>query len=104
MSVLTQPPDFRVPRLPVRRFTVEEYHRMIELGILGEDEDVELLAGQITPKMSRNAPHDGVLGLIDDLIRSRLPISWKVRVQCALTTADSEPEPDIAVVRGPLAR
>ena len=33
--------------LPVRRFTVAEYHRMGEVGILGEDERVELLDGWI---------------------------------------------------------
>ena len=43
--------------------------QMIEAGILGEEEDVELLAGLITPKMARNPPHDGVLGILDDIIR-----------------------------------
>src|SRR5438105_2876312 len=101
MSVLTQSPDFQIPRLPVRRFTVAEYHQMIAAGILGEDDKVELLEGLIVPKMARKPPHDAVLGIADDVIRARLPSAWKVRIQSAITTADSEPEPDIAVVRGP---
>jgi len=31
-----------------------------------------------------------------------LPPGWRVRVQCAITTGDSEPEPDLAVVVGDL--
>jgi Uma2 family endonuclease len=100
MSAMSKPPDFP----PVRRFTVAEYHQMIEADILGEDDNVELLEGWIIPKMSRKPAHDGVLGILDDTVRSRLPANWKVRIQSAITTADSEPEPDLAVVRGPLSR
>src|SRR5262249_27668440 len=37
-------------------------------------------------------------------IAARLPAGWRVRVQSAITTTDSEPEPDVAVVRGPARR
>src|SRR4051812_8247313 len=104
MPVLTGSPDFQIPRLPVRRFTVAEYHQMIDANILREDDKVELLHGWIVPKMTRKPIHDAVLGIIDDAIRALLPKQWKVRVQSAITTADSEPEPDLAVVRGPLNR
>jgi len=95
---------FQIPSLPVRRFTVSEYQKIIAAGILDEAEKVELLHGLIVSKMSRNPPHDSVLGITDDLLRSLLPPGWKVRSQSAMTTADSEPEPDLAVVRGPLSR
>jgi len=91
-----------VPTLPVRRFTVDEYHRMIQAGILGEDDDVELLEGWIVPKMPRNPPHDGMISIIMlDVLTPRLPADYHCRGQSAITTIDSEPEPDIAVVRGP---
>ncbi len=102
MSVVTQPPDFRIPRLPVHRFSVAEYHQMIETGILDENDNVELLEGLIVPKMPRNPPHDGVLWTIDDIIRNMLPPNWKVWGQSAITTEYSEPEPDVGVVRGPM--
>jgi Uma2 family endonuclease len=88
-----------VPFVP-RRFTVEEYHRMAELGVLTEEDRVELLEGVITPKMVHNPPHDGTIGLLEVALRSLLPLGWFIRVQSAITTADSEPEPDIAVARG----
>jgi hypothetical protein len=45
MTVMTSAPLLPVilPPLPVRRFTVDEYHRLIETGVLREDDDVELL-------------------------------------------------------------
>jgi hypothetical protein len=91
-----------LPSLLLRRFTVDEYHEMIRTGILAEDEPVELLEGWIVIKMARDPPHDLALEKSDVAIRSRLPAGWRVRIQSALTTDDSEPEPDIAVIRGPI--
>jgi Uma2 family endonuclease len=88
------------PMLTLRRFTVDEYHRMIEAGVFVEDERFELLEGWIIAKMTRNPPHDATIGMTSEALRSRLPAGWHVRAQCAMTTGDSELEPDVAVVRG----
>src|SRR5262249_26845898 len=37
-------------------------------------------------------------------VQDRLPSGWRVRVQSAITTGDSEPEPDLTVVPGPASR
>ncbi len=90
-----------MPPLPVRRFTVDEYHHLISAGVLGEDEDVELLEGWIVPKMARTPTHDAMVSTVMlDVLTPRLPKGWFCRGQSAITTADSEPEPDVAVVRG----
>ena len=89
---------------PVRRFSVQEYQQMAEAGVLTDQEDVELLEGWVTPKMIHNPPHDLAVGLVEEAIRSRLTEVWKLRTQSAITTEDSKPEPDVAVVRGPLRR
>ncbi|MBI4612325.1 MAG: Uma2 family endonuclease [Planctomycetes bacterium] len=91
----------RPPPVSVHRFTVDQYHRLGELGILVEDDRVELLAGWIVPKMVHNPQHDAAIQLLDEAIRRLLPNGWRLRIQSSLTTADSEPEPDLAVVRGP---
>jgi hypothetical protein len=44
-----------------RRFTVAEYHRLTELGILTEDDNLELLNGYLVHKMARNPPQDGTV-------------------------------------------
>ena len=86
--------------MPIRRFTVAEYHRMIDAGILTEDDNVELLKGWIVPKMARNPPHDGTIDVLEGAIAPQLLANWFLRVQSAITTDDSEPEPDLAAVRG----
>src|SRR5215831_15286794 len=81
---------------PVRRFTVGEYHRMIQAGILTEDDPVELLEGWIVPKMPHTPPHDRTIQMGNKRTGRRLPPGWDIRVQSAISTADSEPEPDLA--------
>ena len=88
------------PPYPVKRFTVEEYHRMIDAGVFADDDRFELLEGWIIPKMSRNPPHDALLMLIQRVLFRALPPGWDTRNQSALTTKESEPEPDLVVVRG----
>jgi len=88
----------------LRPFSVSEYHRLIELGILTEEDDAELLNGWIVRKMSRNPPHDTALALVSEALRAVLPADWFCRGQSAVTTSRSEPEPDVTVVRGPIRR
>src|SRR5262249_11089254 len=82
-----------------RRFSVDEYHRLTELGILTEDDKVELIEGYLVLKMPRNPPHDGTLQRTLKRLAKVLPPGWDLRVQSAISLADSEPEPDLAVVR-----
>lgn len=100
MSIASTTPTARRPPFPVRRFTIDEYHRLIETDVLGEDDRVELLEGWIAPKMTHSPMHDAVVDLVDEALRRLLPRGWRTRVQSAATTATSEPEPDVAVVRG----
>src|SRR5262249_42023536 len=84
-----------------RRFTVDEYHRLTELGILTEDDNLELIEGYLVLKMPRNPPHDGTIRCGTKLLAKILPAGWDLSVQCAITLPDSEPEPDFPIVRPP---
>ena len=88
------------PPFPVHRFTVAEYQRMGELGILTEDDHVELLEGWIVPKMHRNPPHDGTIEILQQWLLITLAAGWRCRIQSTPVTTDSQPEPDLVVVRG----
>src|SRR5690349_3673211 len=90
------------PQPPQRRFTVAEYHRMIETGVLTEQDPVELLEGWVVFKMARNPRHDNTLARLQKVLNRLLGPDWEIRGQLAVTTDDSEPEPDVAVVRGPI--
>jgi Uma2 family endonuclease len=106
VRVLSEPNGAASPNspLPVRPFSVSENHRMIEAGILREGEPVELLGGWLVTKMTRNPPQDLALSLAEHEIDRRLPPAWFRRGQSGVTTSQSEPEPDLAVVRGPRRR
>jgi len=84
----------------VRTFTVDEYHWLIANGFFADDERCELLDGLIVNKMSRDPIHDACLAAGRRVLDSRLPQGWHIRVQSAVTTTRSEPEPDLTIVRG----
>lgn len=88
----------------LRRFTVEQYHRMIASGILAEGDRVELLEGWIVQMSPHGSEHRVAVTLVQDQLEALLPTGWYVEVQLPLGAADSEPEPDVAVVRGPRRR
>lgn len=103
MTVIAAPsptPRYGQPPGRVRQFTVDEYHRLIENGFFAAEEQFELLEGWIVEKMSRNPPHDSALNRIRRRLEREMPTGWMLRIQSAITTGDSEPEPDIAIVRG----
>jgi Uma2 family endonuclease len=93
-----QPPE--APPYPIWRLSVEQYHAMVRLGILTEDDPVELLEGYLVTKMSKNPPHRIATKLTRDALAAIMPIGWYVDSQEPVTTDDSEPEPDVSVIRG----
>jgi len=100
MSRITTPPPSFAAYTSFRRFTVDEYHRMIESGILNDEDKVELLEGYVVEKMPRNPPHDvAIQRLIKRLYRIGL-VGWEIRGQSAITLQGSEPEPDVVLARG----
>jgi len=82
------------------RFSVARYQRMIETGVLSAEDKVELLENYVVLKMPRNPRHDSSVQRILRPVMRVLPPQWDVRVQSAITLADSQPEPDFAFVRG----
>src|SRR3954471_23743553 len=82
------------------RFSVQRYQRMIEVGILTAEDKVELLENYVVLKMPRNPPHDGTIDLVKAALPGRMPPGWMLRIQQTIVLADSQPEPDFALVRG----
>jgi Uma2 family endonuclease len=93
-------PSFGFPPPSFWRISVPQYHQMIACGILKEDDPVELLEGLLVAKMPKHPPHCNAAGaIVEILIRLHLA-GYSVRGQNPITTSDSEPEPDVCVVRG----
>lgn len=88
------------------RMSLETYHRIAESGILGPKDRVVLLDGVLVTKMTRGNPHITSVRLIHEALRGIIPPGWMVAKEDPIalpggpTGHDSEPEPDIAVIRG----
>ncbi len=83
-----------------RKLSVAEYQKMIDTGILQEDDRVELLEGHMVVKMPANPPHDSTLAKLDRRFQRMVPDGYVVRYQHGSPLPDSRPEPDLAVARG----
>jgi Uma2 family endonuclease len=99
-SFPTFEPPLPVPTESLRRFTVDEYHSMIQAGVFADDKNFELLEGLLVRKMTKHPDH----WITAELVRSALSTlniaGFFIHCQNPVTTSDSEPEPDVALVRG----
>jgi Uma2 family endonuclease len=96
---------FAVPADPIWRLSIEQFHQMTRTGILTDDDPVELLEGWLVTKMPKNPLHRLSVQLLREALERLLPSRWHVNDQEPITTEESEteesePEPDIAIVRG----
>lgn len=86
--------------VPIWRISVAQYHQMIKAGILTDGDPVELLEGLLVEKMSKKPSHRAVTLLFRRALERMVEGNWYVDSQEPITTNDSEPEPDISVIRG----
>ncbi|MGI8731578.1 MAG: Uma2 family endonuclease [Solirubrobacteraceae bacterium] len=90
-------------RVPVHRLTVDDVHRMVECGVLDEDDRIELVEGVLVDMAPIGAEHEGA---VDWLLRQFTRVNsdaWTVRVQNTLLIEGGYFLPDLAVVE-PLTR
>lgn len=87
-------------QLARRWFTATEYNRMVESGILAEDDRVELIEGEIIEMSPTGSRHAACVNRLNMLLSSQVGESFIVSVQNPIRVGDySEPEPDLAVLR-----
>lgn len=78
--------------------SIDEYHRLGESGIIGER--TELIRGVVVDKMSQSPLHCYIVQVLLQWLASGVGDHWTVRPGLPVTTADSEPKPDVCVVAG----
>ncbi len=82
------------------RFTVEDYYRMADAGLLGHDERVELIEGEVIDMAAIGSRHAACVNRLNELFMTRLAGRAVVGVQNPVRLTDlSEPQPDVAVLR-----
>ncbi len=102
MSTITSQTQLpRTGRKPAR-LSVAKYEAMVASGAFTKTDRFELIEGILVEKMTKNPPHSVVTGFCLDALGQSLPAGWHVRKEdpVSIPNRDSEPEPDIAVVRG----
>lgn len=76
------------------RFSSKDYHQMIEIGILGEDDRVELIDGEIVAMAAIGSHHTGCTKKSNSFFTSKLGSRVIVSVQDPIALEDdTEPEP-----------
>ena len=84
-----------------RRWTRLEYDRLAEAEILGPEDRIELLGGEMIVKEPQYSPHATAIQLVQRTLDRAFGPAWSVRPQLPIALdEESEPEPDICVVPG----
>jgi Uma2 family endonuclease len=83
---------------PRFRLSVDQYRKMVECGILTESHDVELIRGEIIPKMSKGDLHAWCLKVLIRLFGGLSNGQATLSVQDPIYLADSAPEPDFSLL------
>ncbi len=95
MSSILDLPEVRDRVSPI---TVKDYHRLSEFNEHGKR--TELIRGIVIAKMSKSSLHSWLASRLFRIMTAQLPVGFFVRKEDPLTLADSEPEPDLAVIAG----
>src|SRR5690349_5693293 len=93
-------PKAVMPEEPVLPLSVEAYHALLEAGILKDGDPIELLEGFMVFKMPKGKRHEFARRKLRRLLERLISAEFFVDEQGVVTTTDSEPEPDVFVVRG----
>ena len=95
-------PVVPVEGLPLRRFTLDEYHSLIETGFFDEDERVELLEGvlvSMSPIYPAHANAVDLLLIVFSSLLARGGMRLRVQSPISMVESDSEPEPDLILTK-----
>lgn len=81
-------------------FTVDQYHRMIDNGVVRGEDSVELLEGKVVHQQAKSPLHCCATGGLRDILTRLMPLGYFVSTHAAVTLSNSETEPDISAIRG----
>jgi Uma2 family endonuclease len=80
------------------KFTVEDYHKMIDAGVLAERR-IELIDGELLEASPEKPLHSGINSRLFEYLYDRFRDRAKVRLNLPITLSNSEPEPDLVICR-----
>jgi len=97
-----EPPAVTLASRPVYRFTVEQYHQLINAGVFDGGSKCELIHGVVLEKPVPGPPHSSSTRRLNRRLGGLFPEpDWVIGIQDSITLSDSEPEPDFYAASGP---
>jgi Uma2 family endonuclease len=91
----------RVPDAELKRWTRIEYERLVDKGVLGPGDKIELIDGLMLVAEPQSSEHFTAIRLVALALSRVFGEGWDIRTEGPIALdEDSEPEPDVAVVRG----
>jgi Uma2 family endonuclease len=83
-----------------KRFTVDEYHKLGQAGVLGENDRIELVEGELIQMPPIGSTHASIVARLDRAFHASMPQGFVVWTQNPLSLPPlSEPQPDLALVK-----
>jgi Uma2 family endonuclease len=87
-------------QLLTRKFTVDQYHKMADVGILTEDDRVELIKGEIIEMSPIGLRHAAIVNRLTNLLPKKLGDRVIVSIQNPVQlNNNSEPQPDVTLLK-----
>ena len=81
-----------------RKFTIAEYHQLVDLGFFTENDRIELIRGEIIEIAPKRTPHSVCNSLLWKQLYELIGKQAEIRVQEPITLpSNSEPEPDVVI-------
>ena len=94
------PQTNQMPQKVPLRFTVDEYYKLIDLGMLHDYEQAEIIEGELIRKMPIGDKHAAVVERLNEFLRDELGKSVSIRSQQPIRLNEyTEPQPDLAVLK-----
>ena len=92
-------PEPTVPMM--KRWKRVEYERLVDKGVFEPGDRIELIDGLLLVSEPQSSPHYTAIRLVERALSRVFAEGWDIRTQAPIALDDtSEPEPDVAVVRG----
>ena len=83
-----------------RKFTIEEYHQLVDLGFFTENDRIELIRGEIIDMAPKRTPHSVCNSILFGELYKLLGDRANVRGQEPIVLpSNSEPEPDVVIAQ-----
>ena len=98
MTAAAQMLEIPTVRARISPVTVDQYHGFPEKNENGKR--TELIRGIVIEKMSKSPLHSSISSALYEILQPQVPSDFWLRKEEPLTLRDSEPEPDISLVRG----